>query len=253
MRIAIAAGIAVGAFASGGAFAVEVAVEVAVMSGGAVKSAFSDAAASWQRKSGNTVNATYAPAGDLRKKIAAGERADILIIPVENFAALDSAIDVSTRRDLAGVSIGAAVRQGAPVPDISTAEKLKAVLLSVKSLTYMDPERGTSGKHVDETVLPRLGIRDAVRAKATLGEGGYIAEKVARGEVELAIHSVTEIAPVAGVTIIGLLPPELQKTTIYSGVVMKGAKNPKEAEALLDYLASPEGRKAFLDRGYSAP
>ena len=249
MRIAIAAGIAVGAFASGGAFA----VEVAVMSGGAVKSAFSDAAASWQRKSGNTVNATYAPAGDLRKKIAAGERADILIIPVENFAALDSAIDVSTRRDLAGVSIGAAVRQGAPVPDISTAEKLKAVLLSVKSLTYMDPERGTSGKHVDETVLPRLGIRDAVRAKATLGEGGYIAEKVARGEVELAIHSVTEIAPVAGVTIIGLLPPELQKTTIYSGVVMKGAKNPKEAEALLDYLASPEGRKAFLDRGYSAP
>ena len=249
MRIAIAAGIAVGAFASGGAFA----VEVAVMSGGAVKSAFSDAAASWQRKSGNTVNATYAPAGDLRKKIAAGERADILIIPVENFAALDSAIDVSTRRDLAGVSIGAAVRQGAPVPDISTAEKLKAVLLSVKSLTYMDPERGTSGKHVDETVLPRLGIRDAVRAKATLGEGGYIAEKVARGEVELAIHTVTEIAPVAGVTIIGLLPPELQKTTIYSGVVMKGAKNPKEAEALLDYLASPEGRKAFLDRGYSAP
>ena len=249
MRIAIAAGIAVGAFASGGAFA----VEVAVMSGGAVKSAFSDAAASWQRKSGNTVNATYAPAGDLRKKIAAGERADILIIPVENFAALDSAIDVSTRRDLAGVSIGAAVRQGAPVPDISTAEKLKAVLLSVKSLTYMDPERGTSGKHVDETVLPRLGIRDAVRAKATLGEGGYIAEKVARGEVELAIHSVTEIAPVAGVTIIGLLPPELQKTTIYSGVVMKGAKNPKEAEALLDYLVSPEGRKAFLDRGYSAP
>src|SRR5260221_573442 len=92
-----------------------------------------------------------------------------------------------------------------------------------------------------------------VSAKATLGEGGYIAEKVARGEVELVIHSVTEIAPVAGVTLIGLLPPELQKTTIYSGVVMKGAKSPKQAQALLDYLASPEGRKAFLDRGYTAP
>ena len=229
------------------------AAEVTVMSGGAVKSAFNDAAAAWQKKSAHTVNATYAPAGDLRKKIGAGERADILIIPVENFAALDAAIDISTRRDLAGVSIGAAVKQGAPVLDISTPEKLKAVLLAVKSLTYMDPERGTSGKHVDETVLPRLGIRDLVRAKTTLGEGGYIAEKVARGEVELTIHSVTEIAPVAGVTVIGLLPPELQKTTIYSGVVMKGAKNPKEAQALLDYLASPEGRKAFLDRGYTAP
>ena len=231
------------------------AAEVTVMSGGAVKSAFTDAAASWQAKSGNSVNATYAPAGDLRKKIAAGERADIVIIPIENFAALEreGAIDVTTRRDLAGVSIGAAVKKGAPVPDISTPEKLKAVLLSVKSLTYMDPERGTCGKHFDETVLPKLGIRDAVRAKATLGEGGYIAEKVARGEVELAIHSLTEIAPVAGVTLIGPLPPELQKTTIYSGALMKGAKNPKEAQALLDYLASPEGRKAFLDRGYTAP
>jgi molybdate transport system substrate-binding protein len=249
MKIAIAAWLGAAAFASGAAGA----AEVVVMSGGAVKSAFADAAASWQKKSGHTVTATYAPAGDLRKKIAAGERADILIIPVENLAALDAAIDVSTRRDLAGVSIGAAVRQGAPVPDISTPEKLRAVLLSVKSLTYMDPERGTSGKHVDETALPKLGIRDAVRAKTTLGEGGYIAEKVARGEVELAIHSVTEIAPVAGVTIIGLLPPELQKTTVYSGVVMKGARNPAQAQALLDYLASPEGRKAFLDRGYTAP
>ena len=231
------------------------AAEVTVMSGGAVKSALADAAASWQKKSGNAVSATYAPAGDLRKKIAAGERTDILVIPVENFAALekDGAIDASTRRDLAGVSIGAAVKAGAPVPDISTPEKLKALLLSVKSLTYMDPERGTSGKHVDETVLPKLGIRDDVRAKTTLAEGGYIADKVARGEVELAIHSLTEIAPVAGVTIIGPLPPELQKTTIYSGVLMKGAKNPKEAAALLDYLASPEGRKAFLDRGYTAP
>lgn len=232
-----------------------VAAEVTVMSGGAVKSAFADAAATWQKKSGDSVNAAYAPAGDLRRKIAGGERADILIIPAENLAALerDGAIDAATRRDLAGVSIGAAVREGAPALDISTPEKLKAVLLSVKSLTYMDPERGTSGKHFDETVLPRLGIRDAVRAKATLGEGGYIAEKVARGEVELAIHSVTEITPVAGVTVIGLLPPELQKTTIYSGVVMKGAKHPAQAQALLDYLASPEGRKAFLDRGYTAP
>ena len=252
MRIAMAMSLGCAVLCGGGA---ALAAEVTVMSGGAVKSAFTDAAANWQKVSGNSVNATYAPAGDLRKKIAAGERADIVIIPIENFAALEreGVIDVATRRDLAGVSIGAAVKKGAPIPDISTPEKLKAVLLSVKSLTYMDPERGTSGKHVDETVLPRLGIRDAVRAKATLGEGGYIAEKVARGEVELAIHSLTEIAPVAGVTIIGPLPPELQKTTIYSGVLMQGAKSPKEARALLDYLVSPEGRKAFLDRGYTAP
>jgi molybdate transport system substrate-binding protein len=232
-----------------------IAAEVVVLSAGAVKSGYVDALAQWEKRTGHKVTTSYAPAGDLRKKVAAGERADILIIPVENFAALEreGAIDAATRRDLAGVSIGVGVKTGAPVPDISTPDKLKGVLLAAKSLTYMDPERGTSGKHVDETVLPKLGIRDAVRAKAPLGEGGYIAEKVARGEVELAIHSLTEIAPVAGVTLVGPLPPELQKTTVYSGVVLKGAKNPREAQALLDFLASPEGRKSFLDRGYSAP
>lgn len=231
------------------------AAEVTVMSAGAVKSAFTEAAAAWEKQTGNKVNATWAPAGDLRKKIAAGERADILVIPVEHFAALEreGAIDAATRHDLAGVSMGAAVKKGAPVPDISTPEKLKQTLLAAKSLTYMDPQIGTSGKHFDETVLPKLGVRDAVRAKAELGKGGYIAERVASGDVEIAFHNVTEILPVAGVTFVGLIPAEFQKATIYSGVVMKGARNPKEAQAFLDYLVAAEGRKYFLDRGYNAP
>jgi molybdate transport system substrate-binding protein len=231
------------------------AAEVTVMSGGAVKSGLADALAQWEKQTGHKVSTAYAPAGDLRKKISAGERADILIIPVENFAALDAqgAIEPATRRDLAAVAMGAAVKKGAPVPDISTPEKLKAALLSAKSVTYMDPQRGTSGKHFDETVLPELGIRDAVRAKSKLGEGGYIAEKVAQGEVEIAFHNVTEILPVQGVTFAGLIPAQLQKATVYSGVILKGAKNRPEAQALLDYLVSPEGRKAFLARGYTAP
>jgi molybdate transport system substrate-binding protein len=231
------------------------AAEVTVMSGGAVKSAFTDATAAWEKKSGHTVNAAFAPAGDLRRKVAAGEVTDIIVVPEENFPELEraGAIDVSTRRALGAVAMGAAVKKGAPLPDISTPEALKRTLTEAKSLTYMDPARGTSGKHFDESVLPRLGIRDAVRAKATLGEGGFIAEKVARGEVEIAFHQMTEMLPVAGVTVVGPLPPELQKVTVYSAAVMKGAKNPKEARALLDYLVSPEGRKAFLDRGFTAP
>jgi molybdate transport system substrate-binding protein len=231
------------------------AAEVTVMSGGAVKSGFTPASSSWEKASGHKVNAAFAPAGDLRKKVAAGERPDIIIIPVEHFAALEKegAIEPASRRDLAAVAIGAAVKQGGPVPDISTPEKLRATLLAAKSVTYMDPQRGTSGKHFDETVLARLGIRDEVRAKAKLGEGGYIAEKVASGEIEIAFHNLTEILPVRGIAVAGLLPAELQKATVYSGAVMKGARNPREAQALLDYLASPEGRKYFLDLGFTAP
>jgi molybdate transport system substrate-binding protein len=231
------------------------AAEITVMSAGAVKSGLTEGFARWEKQTGHKVNVGYFPAGDLRKKIAAGERADILIIPVENFEALNAAgaIDLASRHDLAAVAMGAAVKAGTPVPDISTAEKLKATLLSAKSVTYMDPNIGTSGKHFDESVLPKLGIRDQVRAKAKLGEGGYIAEKVAQGEVEIAFHNVTEILPVKGVTFVGLIPAEFQKTTVYSGVILKGAKNPGEAQALLDHLVAPEARKNFLDRGYTAP
>lgn len=228
---------------------------VTVLSGGAVKTAFTAASGAWEKKSGNKVAANFAPAGELRKKIAAGEMADILIVPSENLPEYEKsgAILMATRRDLGAVAMGAAVRQGAKVPDISTPEALKKTLTEARSLTYMDPTRGTSGKHFDESVLPQLGIRDAVRAKTQFGEGGFIAERVARGEVEIAFHQMTEMLPVAGVTIVGPLPASLQKTTVYAGVVMKGAKNPKHAQELLDYLASPDGRRAFLDRGFTAP
>ena len=231
------------------------AADLSVMSIGAVRAAFVDAAGRWEQANGHKVAATFNPAGDVRKKLAAGETADVLIMPADAFAALerDGAIVPGSVRALGAVAMAAAVKKGAPVPDISTADALKRTLIDAKSVTYMDPERGTSGKYFDETVLPKLGVRDQVRAKAKLGEGGYIAEKVATGEVEIAFHNITEILPVQGVTIVGLLPGELQRPTVYSGGVMKSAKQPREAQSLLDYLASPEGRKSFLDRGFTVP
>jgi len=229
--------------------------EVVVMSAGAVKAAFQEASARWSAQSGATVRASFAPAGELRKRMAAHEVADVLVMPAGELLAYEREGDVvpGTRRDLGVVAMAAAVRQGAPVPDISTPAALRRTLLAAKSVTYMDPKVGTSGKHFEDSVLPALGIRDAVRAKAVLGEGGFIAEKVAKGEVEIAFHNVTEIMPVAGVTIAGLLPAELQKPTTYSGAVLKSARDPAAAQSLLDYLASPAGRKSFLDRGFTAP
>lgn len=231
------------------------AAQLAVMSVGAVKAPFTAASGDWEKSSGNAVSATFNPAGDVRRKLAAGARADILILPREDFADLESQglIVPGSVRDLGGVSIAAAVKKGAAVPDISTPDTLKRTLLDAKSVTYMDPERGTSGKHFDDTVLRRLGIRDEVRKKTAFGEGGYIAEKVARGEVEIVFHNLTEILPVDGLTVVGLLPAELQRATVYSGAVMKDSPSEAQAQALLDYLASAEGRKAFRDRGFTAP
>lgn len=230
------------------------AAELAVISIGAVRAPFNICAGAWEEATGNKVRASFDPAGEVRKKLAAGEIADVLIMPADALAALekDGRVVAGSKRDLGAVAMGAAVKKGAPLPDISTPEALKRALLAAKSVTYMDPERGTSGKHFDEFVLPRLGIRDAVRAKATLGEGGSTADKVARGEAEIAFQNLSELMTVEGVTVVGLLPAQLQRPIVYSGAVMKSAQHPREAQALLDYL-STEGRKAFLDRGFTAP
>jgi len=45
----------------------------------------------------------------------------------------------------------------------------------------------------------------------------------------------------------------LQNPIVYSGAVMKDEKNPREAQQLLDYITSAEGRKAFVERGFAAP
>jgi len=231
------------------------AVEITVLSGGAVKAGFDDVAAVWEKQTGHRVKAIFAPAGEMQQRLAAGQRFDIVVMPAENLPALEreGLLVPGSSRPIAAGAIGVAVRKGAPLPDISSAEGVKRMLVQAKSLTYMDPTRGTSGKHVDEVVLPKLGVRDEVRAKATLGHGGMIAEKVASGEVELAIHQMTEILPVAGVTLVGPLPPELQKLTVYTGALMRSAAAPAEASALLAFLASAEARPRFLARGYAAP
>jgi len=145
------------------------------------------------------------------------------------------------------------VKKGATVPDISTAEAVKRMLVDAKSITYMDPARGTSGKFVDEVMLPKLGVRDAVRAKTKFGEGGMIAEKVASGEVEIALHQFTEILPVEGITAVGLLPPELQKKLPYAAGVGAKAKDAATARALVTFLRSQPAMDVLKRKGMDLP
>ena len=229
--------------------------DLVVLCAGAVKPALSALEPIWVARSGHRLQVTYATAGELRTKLAAGAQADIVVLPLENFAAVerDGITVEGSRRDLGAVGIGVAVRQGAPLPDLTSEEGLKRALLGARAVTWMEPTHGTSGKHFDEVVLPRLGIRDEVRRKTVFGMSGMIAEKVASGEVEIAFQQMTELLPVAGITVAGSLPPSLQKTTVYSGAVLKAAQAPAEAAELLAFLVSSDGRREFLAKGFTAP
>jgi molybdate transport system substrate-binding protein len=227
------------------------AAELKVLSAGAVRAIVTDLAEAFGKETGHTVTLTFGTVGQMRKKLAAGEAADVVIMTdvAVDQSASEGRVVSGTRTDIARTGMGVGVREGAPRPDIASPDALRRALLDAASVTYVDPAQGaTSGMHF-ASVLERLGIADAVKPKARLVSGGYPAELVAKGEVAMVIHQISEIVPVKGVTLVGPLPRELQKLTVYSaGVVAKSAAE-EHARAFIAFLTRPAFKPAFAAAG----
>ncbi|HEY3067041.1 MAG TPA: substrate-binding domain-containing protein [Methylomirabilota bacterium] len=227
------------------------AAEVNVLSAGAVRSIVTELAQAFERETGNTVKLTFGTVGVIRNKLATGERADVVImtdVAVDEMAR-QGAVVPGSRTDIGRTGMGVGVREGAPRPDISTADALKQTLLAAKSIVYVDPAQGaTSGIHF-ASVLQRLGIADAVKPKTTLVPGGYPAELVAKGDVELVAHQISEIVPVKGVTLVGPLPKELQKLTVYSAGIVAQSDAPAAARAFVAFLTRADAKPKFAQAG----
>jgi molybdate transport system substrate-binding protein len=227
------------------------AAEIKVLSAGAMKGIVTELAETFRQETGHTVTITPGTAGELRQKVEAGEPADVVIVTDTVLEQLASKrlVVADTRADLARTAIGVAVREGAPLPDISTTEAFKRTLLAAKSIVYTDPARGaTSGIHF-AGVLQRLGIADAVKDKTVLWPGGYAAEAIVKGQAELCVHQISEILPVKGVTLVGPLPRELQKITTYSAAVATGAATPETARAFIAFVTRPTFKPKFVVAG----
>jgi molybdate transport system substrate-binding protein len=218
------------------------AAEIKVLSAGAMKAMVTELGAEFTRETGHTLALTSGTVGQLRDKILAGEAADVVVMS-------DTAIDQligqghlarGSRVDIARTGIGVAVREGATKPDIATPEAFKQTLLAAKSITYVDPASGGTSGIYFASVLQRLGIADAVKSKTVLRTGGgYVAELVARGEAELAVHQISEILPVKGATLVGPLPRELQKVTVYSAALAARGTSTEPAKAFVEFMARP--------------
>ena len=244
-RLAVIAGLlAVWTSAAGAA-------EIKVLSAGAMKSIVTELGEAFKQETGHTLSMTFDTVGAQSKRLSAGEPADVVVLTDVAIDQLEGQglIVAGSRVDIARVGVGVGVREGAPRPDISTPEALKQTLLSAKSLVYVDPARGaTSGIHF-ASVLQRLGIADAVKSKTILIPTGYAAEVVARGEAEICVHQISEILPVKGVTLVGPLPRELQKVTVYSGGLAAKAAQPEAARAFLAFLTRPAFKSKLAAAG----
>ena len=231
------------------------AAEIKVLSAGAVRAALQELAPAFEQSTHHSLAITYGTAGALQAMLAKGASADVIVLPAEGIAEAQASgrVRAGTRRDLAQVGIGVAVRKGAPVPDIATPEALRRALLAAGAVAYVDPSRGTSGRHFDGVVLPALGIASEVRAKAKLQTDGSAAEFVRRGEADIAIQQVSELQAIDGVTVVGPLPAPLQRITTYSAAIAANAQAPEPAGQLIEFLVTPASQAVFRRKGMDAP
>ena len=224
--------------------------EVRVISAGAVKSIVTELAQAYEKETGNKVVMEFGPMGFVRQKLAS-EPADVVIMSdtvIEDTIA-KGGVTASSRTDIARTGMGVGVREGAPLPDISSVDAFKRALLEAKSIVYVDPASGaTSGVHF-ASVLQKLVIADAVKPKTKLVPGGYPAELVAKGEVDLVVHQISEIVPVKGVTLVGPLPKDVQKLTVYSAGVAAKSTNAELGRGFIAFLTRPAFKARLAEAG----
>jgi molybdate transport system substrate-binding protein len=222
------------------------------MNAGALKVMVGLLGADFERDSGVTLDLNSGTAGAQRDRIRNGEAADLVLLSQSAVADLGKAnlLLPGSVVDLASTVSGVVVREGAPVPDISTPQAYKQALLDARSVAYTDPKSGGTGGIMFGGLLEKLGIADAINKKAVLCKGGYdTACAVADGRAEFATTFISEALPVKGITIVGALPGHLNFTNMYTGAIHAGTKQAEAAQAFLRYLANPATRPRWISAG----
>jgi molybdate transport system substrate-binding protein len=232
------------------------AAEIRIVSGGAFKQVLNALAAQYQKETGSKLAITYRTVGQHLDLIRSGqEEFDVAILTpaaIDDLAK-EGKVVPGSRADLAKTGVGVMVKAGVPLPDISTVEAFKRALLAAKSVAFIDPKAGGSSGIYVEALLARLGIADQINAKAVLVHGGAVADQVADGEAEIGIHQISEILPVAGVTLVGPLPAEIQNFTIYAAGVGAAAQDGAAARDLVKFLSGPRALPIITGKGMQPP
>ena len=241
----------VAALLCAGAWAPVQAAEINVLTAGALQEAEKALAADFTRATGNKVNFTAGTVGQIQEKLKSGAPADVIVVSTPALQQLEKAGDVRAQSAVAlgRIGIGVGVKAGAPIPDLSTPDKFKDAMLKAKSVTYMDPAQGASSGIATAKIMKDLGIADEMAKKTKLTQTGYSADRVASGEVEVAIQNVSEIVPVKGVALAGMLPPPLQVYTPYSAGIAAKTASAKEATDFIRFLTRSEAASRWNDAG----
>lgn len=219
------------------------AAELHVVSSGGFAAAYRLLGPEFEKREAHTLVTGWGPsmgetAEAIPNRLNRGEPIDVVIMVGNSLDDLikQGKVAADSKVILARSKIAMAVKVDAPAADISTVKHLRQTLLNAKSIAYSD---SASGVYLSTVLFPRLGIAKQIGSKARMIPAEPVAKVVARGEAEIGFQQLSELMPEAGIRVVGLLPEEAQKVTIFSAGVVSNSKQPEVARALVQFLASP--------------
>jgi molybdate transport system substrate-binding protein len=236
-----------------GAIPAALAAELQVPVSIALRGAVAEMAAVFEKRSGHTINMTVAAPGEIVATLQAGRHADVVVLTNGALAELeDKGLVRRGRVPLATTGFGLATRSGDLVPDISTPEALRAVLLGASKVIYNDPKVTPSGQLLLR-IAERLGVAEQVKAKSQVVAAGTnvstLAKDTSPGFV-VALSVLVEIPGHPGAKLVGPLPKELQVPLPYSVVLGAHPQDEVAAQAFLQALGSAEAKQAYVAAGF---
>jgi molybdate transport system substrate-binding protein len=227
------------------------AAEVTLVAPGGIRAAVEQMIPAFEKKTGHKVKPTFGSGNGTKAQVVKGDAFDVPIVqpPYPDVLASGNVV-VASETPLAHVAVGIAVRPGTPHPDISTADAVKKLFLSVKSFSYPDPAGGAAAGVSMNQTLAKLGIADELKSKIKLAQGGAGAMKMlADGQVDIGLTFISEIITEKGVEVVGPLPESISTPTRLSGFIGVKVKDKEAAQALLSYLSGPEAAAVYKERG----
>jgi molybdate transport system substrate-binding protein len=225
--------------------------DIRVFCGGATQEALRPLAPEFEQATGHRVELTFQLVTEIQRRLAAGERADLIVLPVDLIAATEKTIPLRTegRIVVARVGIGLIVRADTTPPDISTPEAVRKMLLDARAIAWSDPST-PAGADLDR-MIAQLGIADQVRPKLIVRsaiQGG--AELVAKGEADFGLYLVSEVQKAKGIRLAGLLPSPLQSFVVYGTAVPEYNAAPEAAVAFVKFISDPSRGKRWRAAGF---
>ena len=224
------------------------AAEIKVLAPGATKEVYLDLVPQFEQSSKHKVMTTWSGTADIKKRMAAGEVYDVVIVGAPDIDAFikQGKMVPGSRIDLMKSGVGVAVRAGAPKPDISSSEALKQTLLAAKSIGY---STGPSGVYV-VSLFERMGIANQIKSKLKqVPSGVRIGSIITSGEAEIGFQQISELIHAPGIDYVGPLPADVQKITVYSAGIHSGATQPEAAKELVKALTGPVAAPVIKKHG----